>query len=311
VAADLAPVGQEIARATGAADPALAALVGHLAALGGKRLRPALMLLARGGQPADAAALKAAAAIELIHLASLYHDDIMDRSATRRGADSVNARWGNCVAALGGTFLFARSQRLLMEVGEQAVALGASASAQLCAGQLREAENAYNLDLAISEHLEILGLKTATLFVLAVELGCLLAGAPPERRAALTAYGEALGIAFQLYDDVLDWVGQRAVMGKAAGTDIRSGVYNLPLLQTLANGGEPADRLRRLLMKNALTDDDLDEAAAIVAMHGVAEARRQATAAANRAVASLAPLPADPVGRSLEALAMFAVSREV
>ena len=310
VAADLAPIHREIAAAVAASDPALAALFGHLAALGGKRLRPALLLLARGGQPADPVTLKAAAAIELIHLASLYHDDIMDRSLSRRGTDSVNARWGNGAAALGGTFLFGRSQRLLMEVGEEAAVLGVNASAQLCAGQLREAENSYNLDLTIGEHLEILQLKTATLFVLAGALGCLLSDAPVDRRAAFAVYGAELGIAFQLHDDVLDWVGEHAVMGKAAGTDIRNGVYNLPVLLALAGTGEAAGRLRLLLMKSTMTDADLGEVAAIVAVHGVSEARGRAVAAAERAVASLALLSEGPVRSSLEALARFAVARE-
>lgn len=311
VAADLAPIHREITGALAASDPALAALIGHLAALGGKRLRPALLLLARGGHPADAVALKAAAAIELIHLASLYHDDIMDRSASRRGTDSVNALWGNGAAALGGTFLFGRSQRLLMEVSEEAAVLGVNASAQLCAGQLREAENTYNLDLTIGEHLEILQLKTATLFVLAGALGCLLGDVPADRCAAFAAYGAELGLAFQLHDDVLDWVGAHAVMGKAAGTDIRSGVYNLPVLLTLAGSGQAAGRLRLLLMKSTMTDADLGEVATIVAVHGVTEASSRAVAAAERAVASLAPLSEDPVRSSLEALARFAVAREV
>jgi geranylgeranyl pyrophosphate synthase len=149
------------------------------------------------------------------------------------------------------------------------------------------------------------------LFVLAGALGCLLGEVPANQRVAFANYGAELGLAFQLHDDVLDWVGEHAVMGKAAGTDIRSGVYNLPVLLTLASSGEAADRLRLLLMKSMMTDDDLGEVAAIVAAQGVMEARNCAVAAAERAVASLGPLPEGPVRGSLEALARFAVARKV
>ena len=146
VARDLILVRDEIARTVASRDQTLDALSKHLSSRAGKGLRPALLLLARGGKSADIAALKSAAAVELIHVASLYHDDIMDRSEMRWGAATVNARWGNGVAALGGTFLLARSQRLLLEVGQTAAELGATAAARLCAGELRELENAYNLE---------------------------------------------------------------------------------------------------------------------------------------------------------------------
>ena len=237
VRTDIARIDAALRAAVTTDDPALTSLAGHLATRGGKRLRPALLFLARGGEPADEVALRAATGVELIHLASLYHDDVMDRSARRRGAETVNARWGNGAAALGGTFLFTRAQRLLAGVGAAATEMAIAASARLCAGQLREAENAYNLELSVTEYLEILQLKTASLFVLAAQLGSLLAGAAPEHQSALADYAGALGLAFQLHDDVLDWVGQQAVMGKAANTDIRGGIYNLPILLLLTNEG--------------------------------------------------------------------------
>lgn len=310
VAKDIARLGPVLSRAVGDSDPRLAELAGHLLALGGKRLRPALLLLARGDEPADETALSAAAAVELIHVASLYHDDIMDRSVIRRGAHSASARWGNGAATMAGTFLFARAQKLLRSVGHTAVERSASAAARLCTGQLREAENAFNLDLDIDEHLQILDEKTATLFMLAAELGAHLGGRSGEETAGLASYAASLGLAFQLFDDLLDWTGAAARLGKATGTDVRGGIYNLPLLTALAVGGGDGGALRLILMKREISDDDLARATAIVTVTGIGPVRRRAEQLAGKAVAALAPIEKGPVRASLAALAHLAVRRE-
>lgn len=314
VTADLARLGPLLLDCAATDDPAMAALTGHLLAAGGKRLRPALLLLARGDAPAalpaDGVAMAAAAAVELIHVASLYHDDIMDRSPTRRGAPSAQCRWSNGAATLAGTWLFARAQQLLRPAGPEAIAAAARTAADLCAGQLREAENAYHLDLAVDEHLGILHDKTATLFILAAELGAAIGGRPAHECAALADYAASLGLAFQLCDDLLDWTGAADRLGKATGADLRSGVYNLPLLTALAADGADAQALRLILSKRAPDDADLAQVHAIVATTGVAPVQRRAAALAAQAGAALEALADGPVRRSLAALAALSVARQ-
>ncbi|RSZ60742.1 polyprenyl synthetase family protein [Massilia atriviolacea] len=314
VGADLARLGPLLMGCAGGDDPRMAALTRHLLAGGGKRLRPALLLLARGdalaARPADATALDAAAAVELIHVASLYHDDVMDRSPTRRGAASAHSRWGNGAAALAGTWLFARAQQLLRPAGPAAAPAAARTAAALCAGQLREAENAYNLELGVDEHLTILHDKTATLFMLAAELGATLGGRSAPECAALASYAASLGLAFQLADDLLDWTGAAATLGKATGADLRGGVYNLPLLTALAAPGSEAQALRLILHKRAPDEADLARVQAIVLASGVAPVRRRAAALAAQAGAALGALAQGPVRSSLAALAALSVARQ-
>lgn len=314
VASDLTRLGPLLATCASTDDTRVAALTGHLLAGGGKRLRPALLLLARGeapaAQPADATAMAAAAAVELIHVASLYHDDIMDRSPTRRGAASAHHLWGTGAATLAGTWLFARAQQLLRPAGPEALVAAADTSAALCSGQLREAENAYHLELDTEEHLSILHDKTATLFMLAVELGAILGGRPAHERAALLDYARSLGLAFQLCDDLLDWTGNAAELGKATGADLRGGVYNLPLLTALNADGEDAQVLRLILLKRAPDDADVVRAHAIVAANGVAPVQRRADALAAQAQAALEPLADGPARRSMSALAALSVARK-
>lgn len=314
VASDLTRLGPLLAACAATDDARMAALTGHLLASGGKRLRPALLLLARGeaqaAEPADATALDAAAAVELIHVASLYHDDIMDRSPTRRGASSAHSRWGTGAATLAGTWLFARAQQLLRPAGPEALVAAARTAVALCSGQLREAENAYHLELSVDEHLSILHDKTATLFMLAVELGAALGGRAGHERAALMNYAVNLGLAFQLCDDLLDWTGSATTLGKATGADLRGGVYNLPLLTALAADGADAQVLRLILLKRAPSDADLARVQAIVVATGVAPVQRRAEALAAQAQAALEVLADGSVRRSLAALAALSVARE-
>lgn len=265
----------------------------HLAAAGGKRLRPALLLLAMGEARPSGRAARAGAAVELIHLASLYHDDIMDRAARRRGVGSVNARWGNAPAAAIGTLMLARATTLLAGLGRAALALGSRQVARLCAGQLREAENAYNLDLPVLEHLAIVRDKTGALFELAGALGALLAGRPEVEAAAISAYCAELGLAFQLRDDLMDLEGDPVAMGKATSTDIREGVYALPVLLTLAQGGRPGATLRRLLKHRLLPDAALSEVPRLLRASGAlaqaADLARHHAALARQALDSLPP----------------------
>ena len=309
VAKDLARVDAAINAASRTGDAATSELIAHLARLGGKRLRPALLLLARGGARADEAAINAAVAVELIHLASLYHDDVMDRSKVRRGGESANARWGNGLATLGGTLLFGRAMRMLIDLGPDAAEFGARASAALCLGQLKEAENAYNIDLSVENHLAILSQKTGALFVLAVELGCLLGARTRHETEVLIRFANALGMAFQLHDDLLDWCGVQAAMGKAAHTDVAGGIYTLPLLEALARGNQDAQQIALLLRKRSLDRDDVEALSVMVRDNGVAAAeatRGQWAEVAQQAVEVLAD---GPVRRSLSSLISLSIAR--
>jgi heptaprenyl diphosphate synthase len=284
-----------------------------LVARSGKRLRPALLLLASEyGQGDEESLLRAAAGLELLHVASLYHDDVMDRAMTRRGASSANGRWGNAVATAGGVFLFAKAFALIASTGDRSDALAGQAACRLCTGQLREVENAFNVDLTVREHLEILACKTAALFELPCQLGAFLAGCEPGRTAALVSYGRGLGLAFQLVDDALDWAGDRAKFGKATLSDIREGVYSLPLIHVLRSGGAEAESLRSRLLQRRLTEADVLEITRLVHEGGGVEAARErARALVWEAKSSLAGFPAGPALASLHALADFCVAREL
>jgi len=277
---------------------------------GGKRLRPALLFLAAAfGRPDPDGLPRAAAALELVHVASLYHDDVMDRAPLRRGGVSVNAKWGNAPAAAAGTYLFARASALLAALGDTANHLASQASVELCSGQLQEVENAYNVDLSEASHLEILARKTATLFELPCRLGTHLSGAPKERAEPLAAYGRYLGLAFQLADDALDLAGETDQVGKATGADLRAGVYSLPVLLALRSGDETAQRLRALLEQVRLGEDDVQTALRLVRQTGLAPALAVAREQAERARLELAALPDGPARESLRRLAGHAVER--
>lgn len=283
----------------------------HLIGRGGKRLRPALVLLLSGlGRDRDGAVLRAAAAVELLHVASLYHDDVMDRAPSRRGAPSANARWGNAVAAIAGSYLFACAMRLLAATGEEANRLGSAAVAEICTGQLQELESSYDLDLPVDHHLAVLERKTASLFVLPCVLGATLGLATPAQRGALDRFGRRLGLAFQLADDALDLAGDAAQLGKATGTDVGEGVYSLPVLATLRDGGERAARLRALLRLDGLTRVEVAEVIEIVRSGpGIGEALALARNLAGEAYEAAGELPDGPIRTSLRSLTEHAVAR--
>lgn len=291
-------------------DQLLSSLALHLMSLGGKRLRPALLLLASGASPYPEPVLRAAAVVELIHLASLYHDDVMDRAVRRRGGESANRRWGNELAVLAGSHLFSRAASLLASMGDEAVRLGGEAAVRLCRGQLREAESAYNLDLTVSEHLGILELKTAALFELAVRLGALLGARSPSVMGGLPLYAQHLGIAFQLADDVLDFTGDAATIGKNVGNDLQEGVYSLPVLLTLRRSDHLGLESNRILGQLELRPIDIERVFELVAeADTVSETVNLARRHAEKAVEALHVLDPGTVRASLEGLARFAVER--
>ncbi|MGZ4142178.1 MAG: polyprenyl synthetase family protein [Actinomycetota bacterium] len=274
----------------------------YLIDAGGKRFRPMLTLLAgHAGDPTEPRLVACGAAIELTHLATLYHDDVIDETNVRRGVPTVNVRYGNSVAVLTGDFLFARASGLAADLGPYVSRRLADTIAELCEGQIMETESAGSLDVTSEHYLEVIRRKTASLIATSCHLGAWLAGAAPEVVSAVTAYGVALGMAFQLSDDILDVAGEQQESGKTPGTDLREGVLTLPALETLAGRAQGADDLRR-----ALEAKDADRALELLRSNGSVEIARAAVAEwQGRALASLEPLPSGAAREALEQLVGF------
>ena len=298
---------EELLRETVASDrPIVGEAAGYLIEAGGKRLRPMLTLLAGHlGDPIDPRLVPCGAAIELTHLASLYHDDVIDETDVRRGVATANARYDNTVAVLTGDFLFARASGLAAHLGSYVSRRLADTIAELCEGQIMETEGTGRFDVTIEQYLEVIRRKTASLIATACHLGAYLGGADAEAITAVTAYGEALGMAFQLADDVLDVAGREEESGKAPGTDLREGVLTLPALETLAGSAPGAGDLRA-----ALEGRDIDRALELLRSNGSIERARDAVGTwQERARDALAPLPAGDARAALEGLVAFVGER--
>ena len=285
-------------------DPFLSEVAGHLIGAGGKRLRPALALAAATagtGAPATDDVLQGAVSVELVHLGSLYHDDVMDEASSRRGVASVNARWGNLVAILAGDFLLARASEIAASLGTEVAGVLAATIGRLCEGQVGELKTAFSVTRTEDEYLVSIGGKTASLLATACRIGALTAGLDRRAVDALTAYGDALGMVFQIRDDVLDVVGTDAELGKPAGNDLVEGVYTLPVIRALADPAAGAEL--RPLLGGPLEQPERDKARDIVReSSGVAEAVAVGRRYADEAVAALAPLGESPVAASLASL---------
>ncbi|MBC8088242.1 MAG: polyprenyl synthetase family protein [Phycisphaerae bacterium] len=293
-----------------AEDAQLKVMALHLIRRGGKRLRPALLMLCGTyGESRDQQLLQAAAALELMHVASLYHDDIMDRAPMRRGGVSTNARWGSPQAAFAGTWLFARACELWASFGAVPNELTSRMAVDLCRGQLNEMEHAFDTDAHEATHLNIIALKTGSLFALPCRLGAVLGGCSDQVTDALTRYGVALGLAFQLADDLLDLTADTAQIGKLAGKDLREGIYSLAVLHALRSPHE-SPALRDLLDRVAMGDDEVQQALGLLRESGAVDyARQRATQHAEDARAALTTLPPGDARDSLHALTYLAVNR--
>ncbi len=285
----------------------------HLMEAGGKRFRPLLCFLAAEAGP-DAGepdqVLTAACVVELTHLASLYHDDVMDEAALRRGAASANARWDNLVAILTGDFLFAKSSELTADLGPDAVRIQAQTFSRLVEGQILETLGPDAEDDPLEHYLRVVAGKTGSLIATSARYGAMFGGAPEEVVTALTAYGEKVGVAFQLSDDILDIASESEESGKTPGTDLREGVPTLPTLYALRST-DPADARLVELLSQPLTDDALHaEALGLLRAHpAMAEARAYVVREAAEAKALLAALPDGPVRTALEAFADVVADR--
>ena len=283
----------------------------YLIDAGGKRFRPLFVLLAaQFGHPDRVEVIKAATSVELIHLATLYHDDVMDEALLRRGVASAHSRWGNTVAILAGDFLFARVSRLVAELGPQAGLIMSDAFSQLVTGQLRETVGVADKRDPIEHYLTVIAEKTGALIAAAGRLGAYAAEAPEKYAEVLADYGTAFGAAFQISDDIIDIMADASDSGKSPGTDLREGVLTLPMLYALAEKDATAERLAELLAK-PLTDDKLvTEALALLRESaGMRRAEKMVADYVDRAKASLAALPAVPARAVLESLADSLIAR--
>ena len=283
----------------------------HLINAGGKRFRPLLALVAaQYGDPRAAGNVPGAVVSELTHLATLYHDDVMDEAPLRRGAPSANARWDNTVAILTGDFLFARAADIAADLGTDIVRLQARTFERLCIGQIRETVGPAADEDPITHHLDVLAGKTGSLIAAAGRMGAMTSGAPEGVAAAISTYGEKFGVAFQLSDDLLDIASESDESGKTPGTDLREGIRTLPILFALA-GSDPSDARLRELVAGPISDDAL-HAEALELLRGSAamtQAREVLVEWAESARAELVRLPAGPATDALSMMCDVVVDR--
>ncbi len=284
----------------------------HLMQAGGKRFRPLLVLLAAetGDQADSDDIITAACVVELTHLASLYHDDVMDEADLRRGAASANARWDNHVAILTGDFLFSKSSELTAGLGPGGVRIQAQTFTRLVEGQILETLGPGEGDDPLEHYLRVVAGKTGSLIATSAQYGAIYSGATSDVEAALTEYGEKVGVAFQLSDDILDIASESHESGKTPGTDLREGVLTLPTLIAMRSQ-DPADHRLKTLLSQDLSDDDLHaETLALIRQHpAMDEARRYVSGLANEAKELLKVLPDGPVRAALDAFADVVATR--
>ena len=294
ILANLSSVEDSLAVAAHADDPFINEAASHLLKAGGKRFRPMLTLLgAQLGNGVNDDVIKSAVAVELVHLASLYHDDVMDEAPRRRGAESANTRWTNTIAILTGDFLFARSSGVLADLGPEAVRIQAQTFERLVSGQINETVGPMNGADPVAHHLQVLADKTGVLIATACRYGAMFSGCSDDVVEALRVYGEAIGVAFQIADDILDIASPAEVSGKTPGTDLREGVMTLPMLLVQAANMPSDEHLRSLLGRPLPDDAEHAEALALLREnHAMDLARDTAKQWAAQASEALAPIRA-------------------
>jgi heptaprenyl diphosphate synthase len=270
--ADLVRVEDRLDAAVRVDDRFLGDVAGHLLAAGGKRLRPTLALCAGyaavgADSPATAAVVTGAAAVELVHLGSLYHDDVIDEAETRRGVPSVNARWSNIVAILAGDYLLAQASSLAASLGADVAALLAATIGELCRGQVLELQHLFDVTRSEELYLSSIEGKTASLMATASRIGAMVSNVSADSLDALTQFGQHLGMCFQVVDDVLDVTGTEAELGKPTGNDVHEGVYTLPVIYAIARSEE-----LRVLLGRKLEWPQVTRAVELIAVPDVIDA---------------------------------------
>ncbi|GAA2097069.1 polyprenyl synthetase family protein [Microlunatus panaciterrae] len=282
----------------------------HIISAGGKRFRPLLVVLASQFGPSAARddVVRSALVVELTHVASLYHDDVMDDARLRRGSPSANVRWGNSVAIMVGDFLFARASDIVSELGTDFVRMQARTFARLVQGQIAESVGPQDGEDPLQHYLQVVADKTGSLIATSAVFGSKVAGADREVQDILAAFGEEIGMVFQLSDDIIDITSDET--GKTPGTDLREGVPTLPILLVRQSADAGDARLLELLDSDLSDDDTLSEALALLRRHPAVErARTEVRRRAEQARALLEPLPDGPAKSALQDLCDSVVTR--
>ncbi|MDV7270498.1 polyprenyl synthetase family protein [Thioclava sp. A2] len=293
--------------------PRIPEVTAHIVGAGGKRLRPMLTLAAAGLCGYDGPYhVHLATAVEFIHTATLLHDDVVDESSQRRGRPTANLLWDNKSSVLVGDYLFARAFQLMTDTNNiRVLAILSNASAVITEGEVLQLTAAQDLNTGPDTYLKVVRGKTAALFSAATEVGGEIAGAPAEQVRALFDYGDALGIAFQMVDDLLDYTGTAAAIGKNVGDDFRERKLTLPVIKAVAKAdAEERAFWVRVIEKGKQEEGDLEQALALMHKHGAfEETRQEAIAWIGKARAALAQLPEHPLRDMLDALADYIIAR--
>ena len=300
---DLATLEEALRHSVETGDPFLTDVAGHLIGAGGKRLRPALTLAsaAASGVETTPEVVQGGVSVELVHLGSLYHDDVMDEATSRRGVESVNAHWGNLVAILAGDFLLARASEIAASLGTEVAGLLAATIGRLCEGQVGEIQSAFDVSRSEESYLTSIAGKTASLMAASCRIGALTAGLQRPQVDALTGFGQAFGMAFQIRDDLLDVVASDGSLGKPAGQDLVEGTYSLPVIFALADA-DAGPELRELLGR-PVNAPERDKARAIVrSTDAIRAAKDVGRRYAEQAAEAVHGLPAGPVVEAMAAL---------
>lgn len=305
-------VDQVISQRLNSGVPLVGQVSQYIIAAGGKRLRPALLLMTCGALGyQNTQRFNLAAVVEFIHTATLLHDDVVDESILRRGNPTANETFGNPASVLVGDFLYSRAFQMMVEAQNMRIMqVLADATNVIAEGEVMQLMNMHNASLDEAGYLQVIRSKTAKLFEASARVGAILAGAGPALEEACAEYGQALGTAFQVIDDVLDYAGDAAVMGKSLGDDLREGKATLPLIVAMQRGNDSQRELIRHAIENGATER-LEAVIAIVRETGALEVSRQAAAReAERAVAAAQRLPAGAHADSLLQLAAQLLERQ-
>ena len=295
---DLRRVEDELLAAAATSDHFVTELARHLIAVGGKLVRPGFCLASslvcdEAPRRSSVAAVKGGASVELVHIGSLYHDDVIDGATTRRSVPSVNAQWGNLRAILAGDYLLGRASAMAASLGAEVAVLLAEAITQLCEGQIVELENAYDIERSEQRYERSISGKTAALLSISCRIGATVGDVPRPIAEALGDFGFSYGMAFQIVDDILDLVATESQLGKPAGNDLAEGTYTLPVIRALADA-DAGEELRSILGR-PIDAAARDRAAELVrSTTGLDEARDTARRWADKAQAALASLPDTP-----------------
>ena len=313
VGPDMEAFDKRLAAYLGGDSPLITSIARHLVKNRGKRIRPAfLFLLARAAEYFNEHTIDASLAIELIHTATLLHDDVVDNADFRRGTETVNYKWTNLISVLMGDYLFAKAFRLMVGTGSiDLIDAISRATERVSVGELRQIEETSNYDLSEEEYLTIIADKTASLFAVSCEAGPILAGQNGHIRENFASFGEKIGVAFQIADDLLDYTGDVGETGKEPGNDVINGKVTLPLIYTLRHGAKDRSREILKLLGNGITEGGFKKILKYVTESGgLNYSYRRAEEIAHEGIAAVTGLKESVYSRSLLGMVDFSTSRK-